>query len=69
MRQESLYLDCHSGLDKACPVLDTGESRISELDSRFRGNDGLVANLKKYETHYISSHAPSGFSMGFNVLP
>ncbi|MGB7575547.1 MAG: YfhO family protein, partial [Thermodesulfobacteriota bacterium] len=32
---------CHSGLDLACPVLDTGESSISELDSRFRGNDGF----------------------------
>ena len=30
---------CHSGLDP--------ESRISELDSRFRGNDDLVANVKK----------------------
>ena len=34
VRQKSLYLDCHSGLDP--------ESNISELDSRFRGNDGFV---------------------------
>jgi hypothetical protein len=33
MRQKFLYLDCHSGLDP--------ESSISDLDSRFRGNDNL----------------------------
>jgi len=33
LRQKSLYFDCHSGLDLACPVLDTGESSISGLDS------------------------------------
>ena len=26
---------CHSGLDQACPVLDTGESSLSWLDSRW----------------------------------
>jgi len=26
---------CHSGLDLACPVLDTGESSVFELDSRW----------------------------------
>ena len=30
---------CHSGLDLACPVLDTGESSLFNLDSHFRGND------------------------------
>ena len=39
MRQKSLYFDCHSGLDP--------ESSISELDSRFRGNDGFGTNVKK----------------------
>jgi hypothetical protein len=39
VRQKSLIFDCHSGLDP--------ESRISELDSRFRGNDGLVTDIKK----------------------
>ncbi len=33
--QKFLYFDCHSGLDLACPVLDAGESSISELDSRW----------------------------------
>ncbi len=41
LRQKSLNFDCHSGLDPACPVHDTGESSISKLDSRFRGNDGF----------------------------
>ena len=26
LRQKSLYFESHSGLDQACPVLDTGES-------------------------------------------
>ncbi len=37
--QKSLYFDCHSGLDP--------ESSLSELDSRFRGNDGFGINVKK----------------------
>ena len=41
LHQKSLSFDCHSGLDRACPVLDTGESISSGLDSRFRGNDGM----------------------------
>jgi hypothetical protein len=49
-RQKTFYFDCHSGLD---PVLDTGESSISELDTRFLGNDGLVINVKERWTHYI----------------
>ncbi|OGQ13316.1 MAG: hypothetical protein A2026_15025 [Deltaproteobacteria bacterium RBG_19FT_COMBO_46_12] len=28
--------ECHSGLDKACPVLDTGESNLFNLESRWR---------------------------------
>ncbi len=36
---KSLYFDCHSGLDP--------ESSLSELDSRFRGNDGFGINVKK----------------------
>jgi len=36
-------IDCHSGLDP--------ESSISELDSRFRGNDGFGTNVKKRWTH------------------
>jgi hypothetical protein len=43
--QKCLCLDCHSELDP--------ESRTSELDSRFRGNDGLVANVKKCQTRQI----------------
>jgi len=43
MRQKSLYLDCHSGLDP--------ESSISELDSRFRGNDETSGIL------YTASHS------------
>jgi hypothetical protein len=33
LRQKFFYFDCHSGPDQACPVLDTGESSIFELDS------------------------------------
>ncbi len=55
LRQKSLYFDCHSGLDLACPVLDTGESSIFNLDSRFRGNDGFGNYVKKRWTHYISN--------------
>jgi hypothetical protein len=54
MRQKSLYFVCHSGLDEACPVLNTGESSVSELDSRLGGNDGLRNNVKKCWTHYNS---------------
>jgi hypothetical protein len=36
-----ICLDGHSGFDQACPVHDTGESSISKLDSRLRGNDGI----------------------------
>jgi hypothetical protein len=39
LRQKSLYFVCHSGLDP--------ESSVSELDSRFRGNDGFGNNVKK----------------------
>ena len=39
LRQKSLYFFCHSGLDP--------ESSVSELDSRFRGNDGFGNNVKK----------------------
>jgi hypothetical protein len=39
VRQKSLSFDCHSGLDP--------ESSLSELDSRFRGNDGSEMNVKK----------------------
>ena len=46
LRQKSLYFDCHAGLDP--------ESSISELDSRFRRNDGFVANVNKRWTHYTS---------------
>ncbi len=38
-RQKFLSFDCHSGLDP--------ESSLSELDSRFRGNDGSEMNVKK----------------------
>jgi len=30
---KSLPFICHSGLDKACPVLDAGKSSVSGLDS------------------------------------
>jgi hypothetical protein len=39
VHQKSLSFICHSGLDL--------ESSISELDSRFRGNDGFGINVKK----------------------
>ncbi|MCL4475101.1 MAG: hypothetical protein M1508_02585, partial [Nitrospirae bacterium] len=39
VRHKSLSVDCHSGLDP--------ESSLSELDSRFRGNDGLKIYVKK----------------------
>jgi hypothetical protein len=45
--QSFLSFPCRSGLDLACPVLDTGESSISELDSRLRGNDVLGINVRK----------------------
>ena len=35
LRQKSPYFDRHSGLDLARPVLDTGESSICRLDSRW----------------------------------
>jgi hypothetical protein len=31
--QKRICFECHSALDLDCPVLDTGESSISELDS------------------------------------
>jgi hypothetical protein len=46
LRQKSLYRGCHSGLDP--------ESSISELDSRFRGNDDFGTNVKKRWTHFTS---------------
>ena len=49
---ENLCLCCHSGLDQACPVLDTGESSSDFLDSRWslprtliRGGNDIVRNL------------------------
>ena len=45
MRQKLFFFICHSGLDLACPVLDTGESSVFELDSR--GDDGFGINVKK----------------------
>ena len=39
VRQKSFYFVCHSGLDP--------ESSVSELDSRFRGNDDFGINVKK----------------------
>jgi hypothetical protein len=48
LRRKSLYFGCHSGFDLVRPAQDTGESSISELDSRCSlprtsirgGNDG-----------------------------
>ncbi len=51
LRQKFLYFDCYSGLDP--------ESRISELDSRFRGNDGFGTNVKKRWTHNSSKSQTS----------
>jgi len=34
LRQKSIHLECHSGLDLACPVPDTGKSSAF-LDSRW----------------------------------
>jgi len=39
VRQKPLPFVCHSGLDP--------ESSVSDLDSRFRGNDGFGINVKK----------------------
>ena len=49
---KSLYFPCHSGRDQACPVPDTGESSVFELDSRFRGNDRLRRNANSYLIYY-----------------
>jgi hypothetical protein len=46
LRQKSFYFDCHSGLDP--------ESIVFNLDSRFRGNDGVGNQVKKRWTHYTS---------------
>jgi hypothetical protein len=43
LRQESLCLDCHSGLDP--------ESIFFNLDSRFCGNDAFGNQVKKHWTH------------------
>ena len=50
-------LVCHSELYLACPVLDTGESSISELDFRLHGNDGVRNNVKKCWKHYTNDGA------------
>ena len=49
VRHKYLSFDSHSGLDP--------ESSLSELDSRFRGNDGFGINVKKRWTHYTSRGA------------
>jgi hypothetical protein len=49
MSHESLYFDCHSGLDP--------ESSLSALDSRFRGNDDSEISVKKRCGHYTSREA------------
>ena len=61
MRQKSLYFVCHSGLEQACPVLDTGNPVfLTGFPLEFTpylirgGNDGLRNNVKKCWTHYIS---------------
>jgi hypothetical protein len=48
LSHKSLYPGCHSGLDP--------ESSLSNLDSRFRGNDGspiIVNSLWKDRTHIL----------------
>jgi hypothetical protein len=50
VRQKSLFLICHSGLDP--------ESSLSKLDSRFRGNDDYGINIKKSKTHYTRVTKP-----------
>ena len=55
LRQNSLYFDCHSGLDP--------ESSVLNLDSRFRGNDGFGIYVKKCWTHYTSKKAQDFFGM------
>ncbi len=52
LRQKSRYFKCHSGLELACPVLDTGESSIFGLDPRFLANDDFGTNGKKRWTRY-----------------
>ena len=37
LRQKSLYFEYHSGLDQACPVLDTGESNDFNWIPAFAG--------------------------------
>jgi hypothetical protein len=48
LSQKSLYIACHSGLDP--------ESSLSNLDSRFRGNDSspiIVNPLLKHRTNIL----------------
>jgi general secretion pathway protein J len=71
--KSAFTIDCHSGLDLASPVLDTGESSNSELDSRFRGNDGFGTNVKKRRTHdtrkgSLTAGINLSVSAGFTLL-
>jgi hypothetical protein len=52
LRQKSRYFKCHSGLELACPVLDTGESSIFGLDPHFLGNDDFGTNVRNRWTRY-----------------
>jgi hypothetical protein len=55
LNQKPNYFVCHSGLDP--------ESIVFELDSRFRGNDGLENNVEKYLAQYTNH-----FLLGEKVL-
>jgi hypothetical protein len=61
LHQKTFYFDCQFGSGpmlvgatlRGDPHRGTGESGISELNSRFLGNDGFVINVKESWTHYI----------------
>lgn len=57
--QDLVCQSCHSGFDKNCPVLDAGESSISDLDSHWSlprrvirgGNVGFRSNVRNRWAH------------------
>jgi hypothetical protein len=66
--QESTSFECHSGLDQACPVHDTGESSVFNLDSCFRRNDGLGTYAKKRWRHHTITFTTIFVLAGFVLM-
>ena len=61
---------CHSGLDQACPVLDTGESKFNKngLDSDFRQNDNKRETKSKIFNLIEKTHsANKEFGVALNL--